>query len=94
MLNEVKRYLAITWNDADTDANIQDSINEGSQYLSTLVGTGIDFGSDLEAKALLKDYCRYTRNYSLEYFKTNFLSELLRLQLKYAITTDAETPSI
>jgi hypothetical protein len=94
MLNEVKRYLAVTWNDADTDANIQDSIDEGSQYLSTLVGTDIDFDSDLEAKALLKDYCRYVRNYSLEYFETNFRSNILRLQFKYAITASTETPSV
>lgn len=94
MLDEVKRYLAITWDDTDTNDNIQDSIDEGTRYLSDLVGSEINLTTDLEAKSLLKDYCRYVRNYSLEYFETNFMNKILRLQLKYAIAETTETPSI
>lgn len=93
MLDEVKRYLAITWDDADTNSNIQDSIAEGSQYLSDKVGTELNFTTDLEARALLKDYCRYVRNYSLEYFETNFLNKIIGLQIKYA-TKEIESPVV
>lgn len=88
MLEEVKNYLAITWNDDITNENVQNSINEGIDYLSRIVGSPIDFVTDKTAKALLKDYCRYVRNYSLEYFETNFQKPLIRLQLKYADKTE------
>lgn len=93
MLEEVKNYLAITWSDDITDSNVQRSIDEGIAYLSELVGTAIDFDNDKEARALLKDYCRYVRNYSLEYFETNFLQRILRLQIRYA-TSESKTSSI
>jgi hypothetical protein len=84
MLEEVKNYLAITWDDEITNSNVQNSINEGMDYLQRIVGSSIDFDADLTARALLKDYCRYVRNYSLEYFEINFRSSLIRLQLEYA----------
>lgn len=93
MLDEVKGYLAITWDDIATNSNIQNSIAEGSQYLSNKLGTELNFDTDLEARALLKDYCRYVRNYSLEYFEANFLSKILGLQIKYA-TKEIESPVV
>lgn len=89
MLEEVKSYLAITWDDDITNSNIQNSINEGKDYLQRIVGSPINFDTDKTARALLKDYCRYVRNYSLEYFETNFRSALIRLQLDYADKTSS-----
>lgn len=85
MLEEVKKYLAITWDDEITNSQIQNSIDEGIAYLQNIVGSPIIFSSDLIAKALLKDYCRYVRNYSLELFENNFKDRLIGLQLKYAV---------
>lgn len=82
LLNAVKSHLKITWTDEDED--IKDLIEEAKQYLSEKVGTEIDFSEDLSAKGLLKDYCRYVRNYSKEYFEQNFLDNIVFLQLKYA----------
>lgn len=94
MLEEVKNYLAITWNDDLTNKNIEQSIAEGKQHLSNKVGVAIDFEKDLNARALLKDYCRYVRNYTLEYFDKNFLSNILELQLKYACQESTESRNI
>ena len=83
LLKEVKEYNNITWNEEDNKVN--EIIEEGKQYLSEKVGTEIDYDKDLIAKGLLKDYVRYVRNYSSEYFEQNFLDKILGLQLKYAI---------
>ena len=83
LLAEVKSYNRITWDEEDDDIN--KIILEAKQYLSEKIGTVIDFKKDLIALGLLKDYVRYARNYSKEYFEQNFLNEIQSLQLKYAI---------
>lgn len=82
LLADVKDYLHVTWNDEDTAIN--KIILESKQYLNEKLGTAVDFNEDLVALGLLKDYCRYVRNYSKEYFEKNFLNEILNLQLKYS----------
>lgn len=82
LLKEVKSYLKITWNEEDTE--IENLIKEGIQHLSEKIGAEIDFSKDLSALGLLKDYCRYKRNYSIEYFEQNFLESIVFLQFKYA----------
>ena len=82
LLADVKDYLHITWNDEDTAIN--KIILESKQYLNEKLGTVVNFNEDLVALGLLKDYCRYVRNYSKEYFEKNFLNEILNLQLKYS----------
>ena len=93
MLEEVKKYLAITWNEEVTNTNVQNSIEEGKNYLEEITGSSINFDEDKSARGLLKDYCRYVRNYSLEYFEENFRSQIIRLQLKYA-NRKTEAPSL
>lgn len=89
LLKEVKDYLHITW--IEEDENIKKLISEAQQYLSEKTGTEIDFEKDLVAKGLLKDYCRYVRNFSKEYFEKNFLNELQNLQFKYAINENVSS---
>lgn len=81
LLESVKQYLAITW--SEEDSNIINLINEGKDYLKDTIGSYIDF-NDNSVISLLKDYCRYVRNYSKEYFETNFLKDIIKLQIKYA----------
>ena len=84
LLEQVKDYLHVTWEEENN--NIYNTILEGKQYLSEKIGTVIDFKTDLVALGLLKDYVRYVRNYSKEYFEQNFLNDIQSLQLKYAIS--------
>lgn len=83
MLQAVKDYLKVTWN--DEDAHIQGIINRGQAYLNDLTGAELDFEADGPPKTLLLDYCRYVYNNASEYFEENFARELLRLQLQEGI---------
>ncbi len=87
LLTDVKDYLHITWDDENNVIN--KLILEAKQYLNEKIGTAVDYNKDLVALGLLKDYCRYVRNYSKEYFEKNFLNEILNLQLKYS-TSESE----
>ena len=87
MLQEVKEYLKITWD--DEDGYIQGIINRGKDYLSNLTGTELDFDVEGQSKALLLDYCRYAYNNALEYFEENFYKGILRLQLQEAVKENA-----
>lgn len=87
MLQEVKDYLKITWD--DEDSSLQGIIDRGKNNLQELTGTELDFMIEGQAKSLLLDYCRYAYNNALEYFEENFHKEILRLQLMEAVKADA-----
>lgn len=82
LIDEVKRYLKITWDDEDTD--VSEYIEQAKQYIDETISPNIDFSKDKIAKGLLKDYCRYLRNNSMEYFESNFVQIIQKLQIKYA----------
>lgn len=79
MLEAVKSYLKITWN--DEDVAITGLINRGKAKLQELVGAELDFEQEGEARSLLFDFVRYAYNNASEYFEENFREEILRLQL-------------
>lgn len=83
MLQELKSYLKITWNDEDTSLNRL--IDQGKSYLNDLTGVTLEYETEGQPKSLLLDYCRYAYNNALEYFEENFQKEILRLQLKSAV---------
>lgn len=83
MLDAVKDYLKITWD--DEDAAIQSMIERGKAYLNDLTGAELDFDVAGPPRSLLLDYCRYVYNNASEYFEENFASELLRLQLQMGV---------
>lgn len=87
MLQEVKEYLKITWDDEDN--YIQGIFNRGKDYLNNLTGTELNFEVEGQPKALLLDYCRYTYNNALEYYESNFHKEIVRLQLQEAVKENA-----
>ncbi len=79
MLDKVKAYLKITWD--DEDPHIQDIIERGKARLNELAGTELNYDSPGLAQDLLLDYCRYSYNNAAEYFEENFREQILRLQL-------------
>ena len=84
MLQTVKNYLKITWD--DEDASLQDIIDQGEAYLNELSGAELDYTQKGLARSLLFDYCRYAYNNASEYFEENFQREILRLQLKVGVS--------
>lgn len=83
MLEAVKNYLKITWD--DEDANLQEIIDQGEAYLNELSGAELDYTQKGLARSLLFDYCRYAYNNASEYFEENFAREILRLQLMVGV---------
>ena len=83
MLQEIKDYLKITWD--DEDATIQGIIDRGQSNLNELVGAELDFLVEGQARSLLFNYCRYDYNNAVEYFEENFQREILRLQLNTGV---------
>ena len=85
LIAEVKTFLKITWSDERTDNEVKTLVKEADHYLKEKVGVEeISYTNDLSAKSILKEYCRYVYNYSLEYFEENFKSLIWGLILKYA----------
>lgn len=82
MLDQLKDYLRITWDEEDFE--IERLLEDSKKNIKALIGTQIDFNSNAPARTLLFDYCRYARNYALEHFENNFSREILRLQLSEA----------
>ncbi len=88
MLQEIKDYLKITWNDEDD--YIAGIIDRGKKHLNGLTGVELNFDENNQAKTLLLDYCRYAYNSALEYFEDNFQKEILRLQLMEAVKSNED----
>lgn len=79
LLEAVKAYLKITWQDDATDAEITGYIKRGMARLQNIAGASLDFTVEDQPRALLLDYCRYARSQALEVFEKNFEAELLDL---------------
>ncbi|MBD7946411.1 phage gp6-like head-tail connector protein [Psychrobacillus sp. Sa2BUA9] len=87
LLNEVKSYLRITWNEEDPD--IQKMIDRAISYFKSIAGTDVDFVDDGQNRQLLLDRCRYMRNHVIEEFEENFKSEIINLQFRlYKVAED------
>jgi hypothetical protein len=82
LLDTVKAYLHITWQDDATDSTITGYINRGMKRLQTIAGASLDFTVEDQPRMLLLDYCRYANSQALEVFEQNFQSELLDLNLR------------
>lgn len=79
LLDEVKDYLKITWEDEDTE--VQRIIDRGQAYINELTGAESDYTKEGLARSLFFDYCRYAYNNATEFFEENFRTAILRLQL-------------
>lgn len=86
MLNELKNYLDITWNDEGTDSKLAGILERAKDIISSYAGTSLSF-EDQSDKQLLFDCCRYIRSNALEDFKSNFSAELIMLRAKYAVAS-------
>lgn len=82
LLNDVKSYLHITWQDENTDKNLIDAINSSKARLEEIAGVSLNFEKEGLARDLLKDRCRYINSNALEMFERNFASELMSLHIK------------
>jgi len=90
LLEAVKNYLDITWDDPDGDNKLSGIIMRGMQYLNKVAGQELDYTAEDKPRELLMDYCRYVRSNALDVFQINYLHELLSLQHEYEVKRYAE----
>lgn len=81
LLEAARNYLDITWDDQDGDKKLSGIIERGTKYLNKVAGAELDYTVEDAPRALLLDYVRYVRAEALDEFQTNYLHELLTLQI-------------
>jgi len=80
LLEAVRNYLDITWDDPAGDTKLAGIISRGMKYIDSVAGETCDFTVEDKPRELLFDYCRYVRSNALDEFQANYLPELLTLQ--------------
>lgn len=81
LFQAAKNYLDMTWADVDEDKKLLGILQRGIVYLNKITGSDLDYSIEDTPRALLFDYSRYVRANALEEFQTNYLHELLSLQI-------------
>ena len=81
LLEAVKNYLDITWDDADTNKKIKGIVSRGMEYLNHAAGGKQDYEKEGQARALLFEYVMYVNSGALNEFQQNYLHELMMLQI-------------
>ena len=85
LLEAARNYLDITWVDAAGDTKLTGIIERGMKYIDSLAGAAMDYSIEDKSRELLLDYCRYGRSNALNEFQTNYLHELLSLQISQEV---------
>lgn len=85
LLEDIKAHLDITWSNHATDTKIRGMIADGMIYLNKKLGGDADYTADGTPRTLLKEYCRYARDYALDVFENNYLSQILSMQNERAV---------
>lgn len=79
MLEDLKEYLNITYEDPVTDRTLEGALERGKSILDDYAGAALDYEEGLP-RQLLFDYCRYARSHAAEMFETNFRHDLISLR--------------
>jgi len=90
LLEDVKNYLDITWDDPEGDIKLSGIIARGMKYLNKVAGAELDYMEEDKPRELLFDYCRYARSNTLDEFQINYQHELLSLQIEYEVKAYAQ----
>lgn len=82
LLEDVRNYLDITWEDPEGDIKLSGIIKRGMKYIDSAAGEEMDYTVEDKPRELLFDYCRYVRSNALDMFQANYLHELKSLQYR------------
>jgi hypothetical protein len=80
MLESLKNYLNISFDDDATDAMLEGAIERGKKVLDGYAGAEQDYEAEGLPRQLLFDYCRYVRSQAVEMFEINFRHDLIALR--------------
>lgn len=97
-LDAVKRKLNITWDDATTDARIDDIIDSMAPFVATRIGlpsATAPEAFDAEDFGLFVNACFYEWNHARDDFTSNYADDILAARIKhetqYQEAQDAQT---
>lgn len=91
LLEDVKNYLDITWDDDGTDKKTAGYIAGGVMYLNGKLGDSADYTQDGMPRTLLFEYCRYARDAALDVFENNYRALILSMQHERAVERYVES---
>lgn len=81
LLDKIRNYLDITWDDEATDKKLTSLIASGIRYLDGKAGEELDYSeSGGDGLTLLREYVRYARDGAMDVFENNYLHLLLAMQ--------------
>ena len=87
LLGQVKRKLNITWEDAETEALLEDIINSAIPALKHKLGIvgDFDFGEEGAENNLFKNYCLYEYNHCINEFDVNYSNEIAQVRAMHEV---------
>lgn len=80
MIQAVKDYLNISFDDEMTNRMLESAITRGESIIDSYAGTHQDYETEGAARQLLFDYCRYVRSQATELFEVNYKRDLMALR--------------
>lgn len=80
LLDDIKIYLGITWQDQTTDQRISGLTAAGMYYIDSKYGKAADYSVDGFPRTLLFEYVRYARDAALDVFENNYTALILAMQ--------------
>ena len=92
LLDELKNYLDITWQDEATDNKLLGMISRGKRRLLDLSGNeNLDFEKEDIQKDLLFNRIRYERSGALDEFESAFKKEIIYFQTREKVKRQHDT---
>lgn len=88
LFGQVKRKLNITWDDSDTNAQIEELIASAIPILKHKLGifdADFDFSIAGPENQLFKNYCLYEWNHSANEFDVNYSNDIAQIQAMWAV---------
>ena len=89
LLNDIKNYLDITWDDSQGEKKLEGIIKRGMAAISGKIEE-CNFYEETQERALLFDYVMYARAGEVPQFWANYREEILSLQIARKVDTYAE----
>ena len=97
LLEQVKRKLNITWEDADTTARLEEMIEAAVLTLKFKLGIAaedFDFSAAGIENLLLVNYCLYEWNHCLNEFDVNYANEIAQTRAKHEVAYYEEQENV
>ena len=87
LLGQVKRKLNITWEDAETNALVEEIISAAIPTLKHKLGIvgEFDFSVSGAENTLFKNYCLYEYNHCVNEFDVNYANDIAQVRAMHEV---------